>query len=165
MMDDVETTTQEGEQVETVFDVDVAVTLRVRVKAMSVEDARWTAREEADGVATRGIAAADAYPRIMTRNVVVSEVVDALVCHECGESAAWLKDGVYSCQAHGPQTSAERREATRVLQCTCGHWVYMNHHFTNPCSGCDREYDGQGSELAPRIMWDGTDGARSPNYE
>lgn len=36
--------------------------------------------------------------------------------------------------------------------CVCGEEVVLD-HFTNTCSGCNRDYNSAGQELAPRSQW------------
>ena len=37
--------------------------------------------------------------------------------------------------------------------------------MTTTCPECYADYDSRGNRLAPRNLWDGTDGAGSPGYE
>jgi len=39
-----------------------------------------------------------------------------------------------------------------IIECDCGEEV-MCDRFTNPCDGCDRDYDSAGNVLAPRSQW------------
>jgi hypothetical protein len=41
----------------------------------------------------------------------------------------------------------------RIIKCPCGEEVDLDHHFTNSCGKCGRDYDGSGNELAPRHLW------------
>lgn len=51
-----------------------------------------------------------------------------------------------------------------VVRCDCGGKVTCS-GFTSTCGVCGADYNWNGSRLAPRSLWDGTDGAGSPGYE
>lgn len=46
----------------------------------------------------------------------------------------------------------------------CGTWIWCDGMATT-CDVCGADYNWNGSQLAPRVLWDGTDGAGSPGYE
>lgn len=46
----------------------------------------------------------------------------------------------------------------------CERKMELNDPMTNTCD-CGAEYNGSGQRLEDRRLWDGTDGATSPDYE
>jgi len=45
----------------------------------------------------------------------------------------------------------------------CGVWIQCR-GMTTTCTLCGADYNWNGCQLAPRSLWDGTDGAGGPNY-
>lgn len=63
-----------------------------------------------------------------------------------------------ACLASGDYRESEvitwhnRWREPAVGLCECGEEVYLD-GFTNTCSGCGRDYNSAGQELAPREQW------------
>lgn len=40
-----------------------------------------------------------------------------------------------------------------ILECDCGHKLYLDSCWANECEKCHTEYNGSGQKLAPRSQW------------
>jgi hypothetical protein len=52
----------------------------------------------------------------------------------------------------GVETFRSKVVTPKMGRCVCSAEVYLD-RFTNTCSGCGRDYNSAGQELAPREQW------------
>lgn len=59
----------------------------------------------------------------------------------------------YKIVKYPTQDTMGRTVSPMIITCVCGNLVHLDNSWANECDNCQREYNMQGQELAPREQW------------